>query len=125
MTGELAVLGNQVLSGLAFLHERGIIHFNLKAFFPRLCPSLCMLLIDTSFLQPSNIFKTMEGSWVIGDYCETQILCRPYFSKQRPPCSVLSSLWYRAPELIIHPSILTAAADMWRHVLSAAPVFPC
>lgn len=78
----------QVLKGLNYLHSNFIIHRDLK---------------------PSNLLLNDKGCVKIADFG----LARFYQVPTTPMTPKVVTLWYRAPELILHSSKYSTAIDMW------------
>ena len=86
----------QLAEGLAYLHEHGILHRDLK---------------------PSNLLVSAEGDLCIADFGLARML--PY--EQEAEISEgkfhltnrVSTLWYRAPELLLGTDFYLGEVDMW------------
>ncbi|KAI5732061.1 hypothetical protein M8J77_020560 [Diaphorina citri] len=78
----------QVLKGLNYLHSNFIIHRDLK---------------------PSNLLLNDKGCVKIADFG----LARFFNVPTDPMTPKVVTLWYRAPELILHSSTYSTAVDMW------------
>ncbi|KAF4674716.1 hypothetical protein FOL47_008765 [Perkinsus chesapeaki] len=87
---EVKSLVVQLLSGVAYMHERWIIHRDLKT---------------------SNILFNNRGVLKICDFG----LARQYSEPIDPMTRKVVTLWYRAPELLLGPADYkyTTAIDMW------------
>eukprot|EP00929_Paragymnodinium_shiwhaense_P106435 TRINITY_DN7182_c0_g1_i1.p1 TRINITY_DN7182_c0_g1~~TRINITY_DN7182_c0_g1_i1.p1 ORF type:complete len:847 (-),score=216.24 TRINITY_DN7182_c0_g1_i1:127-2667(-) len=89
----------QALSGLAYLHNHGIMHRNLK---------------------PDNIFIDQSGRVKIGDFCMSRALelpcqpCTPEDPKHRDQSSKEAKrLCYRSPEQILRSRLYGHSVDIW------------
>eukprot|EP00887_Chlorella_sp_A99_P004031 scaffold11.g4031.t1 len=77
-----------LLSGVAYLHERWVLHRDLKT---------------------SNILYTNRGMLKICDFG----LARQYGSPLKPYTHCVVTLWYRAPELLLGQKVYSTAVDVW------------
>jgi CTD kinase subunit alpha len=86
---HLKALSQQMLSGLAYLHFKGIIHRDLKA---------------------SNILVNSEGKLKIADFG----LAR-FYNKRRQAdyTNRVITLWYRPPELLYGATVYGPEVDLW------------
>nr|WJH19571.1 Cyclin-dependent kinase 10 [Euglena gracilis] len=102
---EVKCLMQQLLDGVAFLHERFIIHRDLKL---------------------SNLLYTSRGQLKICDFG----LAREFGIPARPYTPLVVTLWYRPPELLLGDLTYTTGVDMWSvgcifgELLLMAPLFP-
>lgn len=87
-TAEAKTLLLQLLSGVAYLHERWVLHRDLKT---------------------SNILYTNRGMLKICDFG----LARQYGSPLKPYTHCVVTLWYRAPELLLGQKVYSTAVDVW------------
>jgi cell division cycle 2-like protein len=85
---EVKCLVKQLLTGLAFMHEKWFVHRDLKTH---------NLLIDN------------EGTLVLCDFG----LARRYGYPLRPYTETVVTLWYRAPELLLGTQTYGPAVDVW------------
>ena len=105
LQSEVKCLMHQLLSGVAHLHENWIIHRDLKT---------------------SNLLYNNKGTLKIADFG----LARDYGSPLKPYTSMVVTLWYRAPELLLATKTYTAAIDMWSvgcifaELISKEPLLP-
>ncbi|XP_054724923.1 cyclin-dependent kinase 4-like [Uloborus diversus] len=76
----------QMLSAVDFLHSNRIVHRDLK---------------------PQNVLITNAGQVKVADFGLARI-----FDKQMPITSVVVTLWYRSPEVLLQSSYATAV-DLW------------
>ncbi|XP_013412148.1 cyclin-dependent kinase 11B-like [Lingula anatina] len=103
--GEVKTLMLQLLRGVAHLHDNWIIHRDLKT---------------------SNLLLSHKGILKIGDFG----LAREYGSPLRAYTSVVVTLWYRAPELLLGIKQYSTPIDMWSvgcifgELLTMKPIFP-
>ena len=101
---EGSTIIRHVLKGLNFLHSRGIIHRDIK---------------------PENVLLTSSGDAKIGDLGN----CRSLESS-RPLTAVVSTIWYRAPELLLRSPVYGEPVDMWAvgvmssEIMTGDPLFP-
>ncbi|CAK0798231.1 unnamed protein product [Prorocentrum cordatum] len=90
---------HQLLTGLSHIHNRGIMHRNLK---------------------PDNVFIDEHGLVKLGDFTTTRMLDLPVQAytpedpKERDRSGrEMRRLWYRAPELILRDEIYGPKVDLW------------
>jgi CTD kinase subunit alpha len=87
--GNLKSLNHQMLSGLAYLHDQGILHRDLKG---------------------SNILLNASGELKLADFG----LARLYSKKRKADyTNRVITLWYRGPELLLGETSYGAEVDMW------------
>lgn len=98
-SGDIQVKFRQLLTGLSYVHHRGVMHRNLK---------------------PDNIFLDEQGLVKIGDFTITRMLDIPFQAytpedpKERDRSGrEMRRLWYRAPELLLRDEIYGPKVDMW------------
>ncbi|GMH38202.1 hypothetical protein BSKO_06086 [Bryopsis sp. KO-2023] len=102
---EIKCLLKQILSGLAYLHNRKIIHRDVKL---------------------SNLLYTDDGVVKLCDFG----LARFLPSKAAPLTPQVFTLWYRGPELLLGCCEYGTALDMWAvgcifaELLRGKPLFP-
>ena len=95
----------QLLDGLQYMHERFIIHRDLKV---------------------SNLLLTDKGCLKIADFG----LARGAGEPVRPLTPKVVTLWYRAPEVLFGDDMYTTSLDMWSvgcifgEILSNKPLLP-
>ncbi|KAG1670222.1 Cyclin-dependent kinase 10 [Nymphon striatum] len=95
----------QLFNGLQYLHQSFIVHRDLKV---------------------SNLLLTDKGCLKIADFG----LARKYGLPLKPMTPQVVTLWYRAPELLLHANTQTTAIDMWAagcilgELLSHKPLLP-
>eukprot|EP00899_Mesostigma_viride_P003332 jgi/Mesvir1/129/Mv07792-RA.2 len=87
-TSEVKCLMQQLLEGVAFLHEHWVLHRDLKT---------------------SNLLFNHKGELKICDFG----LARQYGSPLKPYTHMVVTLWYRAPELLLGTKTYSTAIDMW------------
>jgi hypothetical protein len=86
---NLKSLNYQMLSGLAYLHEQGILHRDMKG---------------------SNILLNAAGELKLADFG----LARIYSKRQRNDyTNRVITLWYRGPELLLGETVYGPEVDMW------------
>lgn len=78
----------QLLSGVAYLHDNWIIHRDLKL---------------------SNILYNNKGDVKVCDFG----MARQYGDPRHPYTQLVVTLWYRAPELLLGTNIYSTEVDMW------------
>jgi len=88
MPGEVKCLLEQLLQGVAHLHDNWILHRDLKT---------------------SNILLSHSGILKIGDFG----LAREYGSPLKAYTSIVVTLWYRAPELLLGVKEYSTPIDVW------------
>merc|ERR1712071_307423 len=88
MPGEVKCLLQQLLRGVAHLHDNWILHRDLKT---------------------SNILLSHSGVLKIGDFG----LAREYGSPLKAYTSIVVTLWYRAPELLLGVKEYSTPIDVW------------
>ncbi|CAL5198138.1 unnamed protein product [Lathyrus oleraceus] len=86
--GEIKSFMKQLLEGVKYLHDNWILHRDLKT---------------------SNILLNKEGKLKICDFG----MSRQYGSPLKPYTSLVVTLWYRAPELLLGAKKYSKAIDMW------------
>lgn len=102
---EVKCLLQQLLRGVAYLHENWVIHRDLKT---------------------SNILYTNRGELKICDFG----LARQYGDPLKPYTKMVITLWYRPPELLLGAQKYSTAVDMWSigcifaELLTKEPLFP-
>ncbi|GJQ13931.1 hypothetical protein GpartN1_g5722.t1 [Galdieria partita] len=85
---EVKSLLQQLLSGVAYLHDNWVLHRDLKT---------------------SNLLLNSEGILKICDFG----LARLYSDPLKPYTQPVVTLWYRAPELLLGARTYTPAVDIW------------
>lgn len=88
MIGEVKALMQQLLKGIAHLHDNWIIHRDLKT---------------------SNLLLSHKGVLKIGDFG----LAREYGSPLKSYTPIVVTLWYRSVELLLGVQKYSTAVDMW------------
>ncbi|TDL29746.1 Pkinase-domain-containing protein [Rickenella mellea] len=87
--GHLKSLCEQMLAGLAYLHQKGVIHRDIKG---------------------SNILINNRGELKLGDFG----LARFYQKRRRSDyTNRVITLWYRPPELLLGTTVYGPEVDMW------------
>lgn len=105
LPGEVKCLTQQLLRAVAHLHDNWILHRDLKT---------------------SNLLLSHKGILKVGDFG----LAREYGSPLKPYTSIVVTLWYRAPELLLCCKEYSTPIDMWSvgcifaEFLSMAPLLP-
>ncbi|XP_050222887.1 cyclin-dependent kinase G-2 [Mercurialis annua] len=103
-TSEVKCLMLQLLEGVKYLHDNWVLHRDLKT---------------------SNLLLNNEGDLKICDFG----MSRQYGSPLKPYTSLVVTLWYRAPELLLGSKQYSTAIDMWSvgcimaEMLSKEPLF--
>ncbi|XP_050879274.1 cyclin-dependent kinase G-2 isoform X3 [Lathyrus oleraceus] len=101
---EVKCLMLQLLEGVKYLHDNWVLHRDLKT---------------------SNLLLNNRGELKICDFG----LARQYGSPLKPYTSLVVTLWYRAPELLLGTKQYSTAIDMWSlgcimaELLSKEPLF--
>ncbi|KAK2389319.1 cyclin-dependent kinase G-2 [Trifolium repens] len=85
---EVKCLMLQLLEGVRYLHDNWVLHRDLKT---------------------SNLLLNNKGELKICDFG----LARQYGSPLKPYTSLVVTLWYRAPELLLGTKQYSTAIDMW------------
>ncbi|WJX33478.1 cyclin-dependent kinase [Trifolium repens] len=85
---EVKCLMLQLLEGVKYLHDNWVLHRDLKT---------------------SNLLLNNKGELKICDFG----LARQYGSPLKPYTSLVVTLWYRAPELLLGTKQYSTAIDMW------------
>uniref|UniRef100_A0A182N3T2 cyclin-dependent kinase n=1 Tax=Anopheles dirus TaxID=7168 RepID=A0A182N3T2_9DIPT len=105
LPGEVKCLTQQLLRAVAHLHDNWILHRDLKT---------------------SNLLLSHKGVLKVGDFG----LAREYGSPLKPYTSIVVTLWYRAPELLLCCKEYSTPIDIWSvgcifaEFLSMAALFP-
>ncbi|XP_048229001.1 cyclin-dependent kinase 11B isoform X2 [Ricinus communis] len=103
-TSEVKCLMLQLLEGVKYLHDNWVLHRDLKT---------------------SNLLLNNEGDLKICDFG----MSRQYGSPLKSYTSLVVTLWYRAPELLLGAKQYSTAIDMWSvgcimaELLSKEPLF--
>nr|XP_043617406.1 cyclin-dependent kinase G-2-like [Erigeron canadensis] len=85
---EVKSLMLQLLEGLSYLHDNYVMHRDLKT---------------------SNLLLNNKGEMKICDFG----MARRYSGVEKPYTSLVVTLWYRAPEVLLGMKQYTTAIDMW------------
>ncbi|WFC99916.1 cyclin-dependent kinase [Malassezia yamatoensis] len=88
LQSEIKTLMQQILSAVAWMHTRWIVHRDLKT---------------------SNLLMTNRGQIKIADFG----LARLFGDPIQDMTALVVTLWYRAPELLLGTSKYDTAVDMW------------
>uniref|UniRef100_A0A182JS77 cyclin-dependent kinase n=1 Tax=Anopheles christyi TaxID=43041 RepID=A0A182JS77_9DIPT len=105
LPGEVKCLTQQLLRAVAHLHDNWILHRDLKT---------------------SNLLLSHKGILKVGDFG----LAREYGSPLKAYTSIVVTLWYRAPELLLCCKEYSTPIDIWSvgcifaEFLSMAALFP-
>ncbi|EDV52558.2 serine/threonine-protein kinase PITSLRE isoform X1 [Drosophila erecta] len=103
--GEVKCLTQQLLLAVAHLHDNWILHRDLKT---------------------SNLLLSHKGILKVGDFG----LAREYGSPIKKYTSLVVTLWYRAPELLLCSPVYSTPIDVWSvgcifaEFLQMLPLFP-
>ncbi|KAJ0440454.1 putative protein-serine/threonine kinase CMGC-CDK-PITSLRE family [Helianthus annuus] len=103
-SSEVKRLMIQLLEGVSYLHDNYVMHRDLKT---------------------SNLLLNNDGELKVCDYG----MSRQYASPLKPYTSLVVTLWYRAPELLLGMKNYSTAVDMWSvgcimaELLSKKPLF--
>ncbi|KAI0014007.1 cmgc/cdk/pitslre protein kinase [Xylariaceae sp. FL0662B] len=89
MASEVKTLLRQLAAGVAYLHDRWILHRDLKT---------------------SNLLLSNRGQLKIADFGMARYVGDPPPPRLTP---LVVTLWYRAPELLLGARAYGAAVDMW------------
>ncbi|KAK2648110.1 hypothetical protein Ddye_015599 [Dipteronia dyeriana] len=87
-TSEVKCLMLQLLEGVKYLHDNWVLHRDLKT---------------------SNLLVNNQGKLKVCDFG----MSRQYGSPLKPYTSLVVTLWYRAPELLLGMKKYSTAVDMW------------
>ncbi|CAK7336660.1 unnamed protein product [Dovyalis caffra] len=87
-TSEVKCLMLQLLQGVKYLHDNWVLHRDLKT---------------------SNLLLNNQGELKVCDFG----MSRQYGSPWKPYTSLVVTLWYRAPELLLGAKQYSTAVDMW------------
>ncbi|KAF9671678.1 hypothetical protein SADUNF_Sadunf12G0072500 [Salix dunnii] len=87
-TSEVKCLMLQLLEGVKYLHDNWVLHRDLKT---------------------SNLLFNNQGELKVCDFG----MSRQYGSPLKPYTSLVVTLWYRAPELLLGAKKYSTAVDMW------------
>lgn len=105
LVGEVKTLMLHLLRGIRHLHDNWILHRDIKA---------------------SNLLLSHKGILKIGDFG----LAREYGSPLKKYTSIVVTLWYRAPELLLRSKHYSTPIDIWScgcvlaELLTLKPLFP-
>lgn len=103
--GQIQSVMYQILSGLAFCHERKILHRDLK---------------------PQNLLISAEGHIKLADFG----LARGYGIPVNAFSSEVVTLWYRPPDILLGSTSYTTSIDIWSvgcimaELILLYPLFP-
>lgn len=101
---EVKCLMLQLLEGVEYLHDNWVLHRDLKT---------------------ANLLFSNQGDLKICDFG----MARQYSSPLKPYTSLVVTLWYRAPELLLGATEYSTAVDMWSvgcimaELLAGKPMF--
>eukprot|EP00803_Ostreobium_quekettii_P004303 evm.model.scf_3792.1 EVM.evm.TU.scf_3792.1 scf_3792:2804-11246(-) len=102
---EIKCILKQLLEGIAYLHDRHIVHRDIKM---------------------SNLLYNDNGLLKLCDFG----LARPIPQQSMPMTPQVVTLWYRSPELLLGSERYTDSVDMWAvgcifgELMQGKPVFP-
>jgi len=86
---EIKCLMLQLLSAIAYMHDKWVLHRDLK--------------------KTSNLLMNNKGILKVADFG----LAREYGSPLKSYTHIVVTLWYRAPELLLGSKTYSTAIDMW------------
>jgi mitogen-activated protein kinase 15 len=95
----------QILSAVNFMHQRGVVHRDIKS---------------------ANILMFKDGHVKLADFGLSRVTRHPML----PMTKEVQSMWYRAPEILLGSNKYTKGVDMWSlgcilaELLLGKPVFP-
>mmetsp|Transcript_9395 Transcript_9395/g.28132 ORF Transcript_9395/g.28132 Transcript_9395/m.28132 type:complete len:312 (-) Transcript_9395:44-979(-) len=101
----VASFAYQILAGVAFCHERRVLHRDLK---------------------PQNLLLDRRGTLKLADFG----LARAFSSPRRAYTHEVITLWYRAPEILLGAEHYSTPVDAWSigcifcEMASSKPLFP-
>ena len=104
-TGEVKQLLQQLLSAVAYMHSRWLVHRDLKT---------------------SNLLYSHPGRLTVCDFG----LARTFGSPLAPLTAEVVTLWYRCPELLLGSALYSTALDVWSvgcilgEMLQGKPLLP-
>ncbi|KAG8471231.1 hypothetical protein KFE25_009652 [Diacronema lutheri] len=102
---EVKSLMQQLLSATAYMHDRWVVHRDLKT---------------------SNLLFSMSGALTVCDFG----MARHYSDPIKKMSTQVVTLWYRAPEILLGSQLYTQAVDMWSvgcifaEIISLKPLLP-
>ncbi|KAI8866454.1 Pkinase-domain-containing protein [Ramicandelaber brevisporus] len=103
---HIKCLMKQMLSAMAYIHDEGVLHRDIKS---------------------ANIFLTRQGIIKIGDFGLARDLSHP---KVQHHTNRVVTTWYRCPELLLGATQYGGEVDMWAigcifaELLTKKPLFP-
>lgn len=92
-------LGKQLFEGLDYLHERGVLHRDIKA---------------------ANILVSSEGILKLADFGLARFYAKRH---QLDYTNRVITIWYRSPELLLGETQYTAAVDIWSAACVLVEIF--
>ena len=97
---------HQILKGINFLHQKGVIHRNLK---PKHLLLKNITCLDSGVEETKHFDHFSQATIQIADFTLVRVNSFP----KRSFTPKVVSLWYRPPEILLGNNAYTTAIDMW------------